>query len=114
MHSTSQACHPDSPTVYFVECDLHYPSKLHALHDAYLFATKHVHIDEEMLSDKLRLMLDVVGLTHHPCTKLISNLSDKTCYVMHYCYLQFYLSRTPIGQLRFTTSSRTHSCLSSI
>jgi len=74
----------DSPTVYLVECDLRYPAKLHALHNAYLLAPEHVHISEEMLSDTLRLMQDVTGVTHLPCTKLVSNL--------HYRCLQFCLA----------------------
>jgi len=51
------------PTGYFVECDLHYPAKLHVLHNAYLLVTKHGYIVEEMLSNTLRLMQDVTGVT---------------------------------------------------
>jgi len=54
------------------------------LHDAYPLAPKHVHIDEEMLSNMLRLMQDVTGIARYPCTKLVSNLRDKMHYVMHY------------------------------
>jgi len=32
-----------------------------------------VHIVKEMLSDTLLLMLDVTGVAHYPCTKLVSN-----------------------------------------
>jgi len=45
-----------------------------------------------MLSDTVRLMQDVTGVAHFPCTKLVSNLRDKTRYVMHYRCLQFYLA----------------------
>ena len=41
----------DSPTGYFVECDLRYPIELHALHNAYPLAPEHVYILEEMLSN---------------------------------------------------------------
>ena len=68
----------DSPTGYFVECDLRYPAELHALHNAYPIAPEHMYILEEMLSDTVRLMQDVTGVAHSPCTKLVSNLRDKT------------------------------------
>ena len=54
----------DSPMGYFVECDLHYPAELHALHNAYPLVPEYVHIFEEMLSDTLRLMQDVTGVSH--------------------------------------------------
>jgi len=82
----------NSPTSYFVKCNLHYPIELHALHDAYLLTPEHVHIDKEMLSDTLLLTQDVIGLAHQPYTKLVSNLRDKTCYIMHYRCLEFNLS----------------------
>ena len=52
----------DSPTGYFVECDLRYPAELHALHNAYPLAPEHVYILEEMLSDTVRLMQDITGI----------------------------------------------------
>jgi len=82
----------DSPMGYFVECNLRYPAELHALHNAYPLAPEHVYILEEMLSDMVRLMQDVTGVAHFPCTKLVSNLHDKTCYITHYRCLQFYLA----------------------
>ena len=82
----------DSLTGYFVECDLRYPTELHALHNAYPLAPEHVYILEEMLSDTVRLMQDVTCVAHFPCTKLLSNLRDKTRYVTHYRCLQFYLA----------------------
>ena len=45
-----------------------------------------------MLSDTLHLMQDVIGIAHFPCTKLVSNLRDKSRYVTHYRCLQIYLS----------------------
>ena len=82
----------DSPTGYFVECDLRYPAELHALHNAYPLAPKHVYIVEEMQ--------DVTGITHFPCTKLVSNLRDKMHYVTHYRCLQF--SLTPVSYTHLT------------
>ena len=51
----------NSPTGYFVKCNLHFPIELHALHDAYLLTPEHVHIDKEMLSDTLLLTQDVTA-----------------------------------------------------
>jgi len=82
----------DSQTGYFVDCDLRYPAELHALHNAYPMAFEHMYIVEEMLSDTVRLMQDVTGVAHFPCTKLISNLHNKTRYVTRYRCLQFYLA----------------------
>jgi len=82
----------NSLTGYFVECDLRYPTELHVLHNAYPLVPEHVYIVEEMLSDTVRLMQDVTGVAHFPCTKLVSNLRDKMRYVTHYRCLQFYLT----------------------
>ena len=57
---------------------------------SYLLLT---YIVEEMLSDTLHLMQDVIGIAHFPCTKLVSNLRDKSRYVTHYRCLQFYLAQ---------------------
>ena len=80
----------DSPMGYFVECDL--PTELHALHNAYPLVPEHVYILEEMLSDTVHLMQDVTGVAHFPCTKLVSNLCNKTRYITHYGCLQFCLA----------------------
>ena len=74
----------DSEIGYFVECDLRYPKHLHSSHNAYPLAPEHVLIKADMLSDTLRFMLDATDIVHHPCTKLVSNLRDKTRYVTHY------------------------------
>jgi len=82
----------DSPTGYFVECNLCFPAELSALHNAYPLAPEHMYIVEEMLSDTVQLMQDVTGIAHFLCTKLVSNLRDKTRYITHYRCLQFYLA----------------------
>jgi len=84
---------PDnSPVGYFIECDLHYPPHLHDLHNAYPLVPEHVKIEESMLSDTLRFMLDETNTRHTSSTKLVTNLRDKTHYVTHYRCLQFYLT----------------------
>ena len=82
----------DSPTGFFVDCDLCYPAELHVRHNAYPLEPEHVYIVEEMLSDTVRLMQDITGVAHFKCTKLVSNLRDKTRYIMHYRCLQFCLA----------------------
>ena len=52
----------NSPTGYF----LRYPTELHALHNTYPLAPEHVYILKEMLSDTVRLMQDVTGVTSLP------------------------------------------------
>ena len=81
----------DSETGFFIECDLQYPDHLHSLHNEYPLAPEHIQIEEEMLSDTHRFMLEETEVEHVPCTKLVSNLMDKTRYVTHYRCLQFYI-----------------------
>jgi len=82
----------DSPIGYIVECDLEYPTHLHDLHNAYPLALEHLCINEDMLSDTHKFMLDATEYQHLKCTKLVSNLRDKSGYVTHYRCLQFYLN----------------------
>jgi len=77
------AVSPDSEIGYFIECDLRYPEHLHDYHNAYPLAPEHMRIDEDMLSPTLRGLLDETGTKHRPCTKLVSNLCNKTHYVTH-------------------------------
>jgi len=81
----------DSPIGYIVECDIEYPTHLHDLHNAYPLAPEHLCIDEDMLSDTHKFMLAVTECQHLKCTKLVSNLHDKSHYVTPYRCLQFYL-----------------------
>jgi len=81
----------DSPIGYIVECDLEYPTHLHDLHNAYPLAPEHLCIGEDMLSDAHKFMLAATECRHLKCTKLVSNLRDKSHYVTHYRCLQFYL-----------------------
>ena len=81
----------DSPTGNIVECDLEYPTHLHNLHNAYPLAPQHRCIVEDRLSDTHKFMLAATECQHLKCTKLVTNLRDKSHYVTHYRCLQFYL-----------------------
>ena len=78
----------DSPVGYILEVDLEYPEELHDKHNAYLLAPERMVVQKEWMSEyqqELRGMsVEVI--------KLVSNLFDKTKYVLHYCNLQLYLS----------------------
>jgi len=57
-----------------------------------MLALEHVEIDDDMISQTLRNMLQETDTRHVPTSKLVSNLRDKTRYVTHYRCLQFYLA----------------------
>jgi len=68
----------DSPIGYIVECDLEYPTHLHDLHNACPLVPEHLCIDKDMLSDTHKFMLNPTECQHLKCTKLVSNLRDKS------------------------------------
>jgi len=79
----------DSERGYIIECDLHYPSELHDMHNDYPLAPEHMTITHDMLSEYAR---SFDGKLPKPTKKLILNLRDKTMYVTHYRNLQFYIA----------------------
>jgi len=58
-----------------------------------------VEIFDDMISPTLRNMLRETDKRHVPTSKPVSNLRDKTRYVTHYRYLQFYLGHR-LGLIR--------------
>ena len=81
-----------SPIGYFLEVDLEYPDELHVLHNDYPLAPEKLAIPYDMLSDYCKKIADKYGIKVGNDKKLISNLGDKTNYVVHYRNLQLYLS----------------------
>jgi len=67
----------DSETDYFVKCDLRYPAHLHDTHNAYPLAPEHF-VNRRRGVDTLRWMMGETSVMHKPCTKLVSNLPDKS------------------------------------
>ena len=75
-----------------LEVDLEYPDELHIVHNDYPFAPEKLVILYDMLSDYCRKIDDKYGIKVDDVMKLITNLGNKTNYVVHYRNLQLYLS----------------------
>ena len=80
-----------SPIEYILEIDLKYPGKLHVLHNDYPLAPKKLAISYDM-SNYWKKIADKYEIKNGDVKKLISNLGNKTNYVLHYRNLQLYLS----------------------
>jgi|GEM_PF-1267341 len=78
----------------FVECDLHYPVKLHDEHNSYPLGPEKRAIKKEELSPYQLHQLEVHDEGHsEKIAKLVPNLNDKKNYVCHIKNLQYYLSK---------------------
>ena len=77
---------------YFLEVDLEYPDGLHELHNDFPLAPKKCAVFSDMLSKYCKKIADKCEIKFGDVKKLISNLSNKTNYVVHYRNLQLYLS----------------------
>ena len=82
----------ESDIGYFLEVDLEYPSRLHELHNDYPLAPEKLTVSEDMLSDYCLGIAKKYGVKVGDVVKLIPNLRDKSCYVLHYRALQLYMS----------------------
>ena len=78
-----------SPIGYFVEVDLEYP---HELHNNFPLAPEKTAVSNDMLSNYCKKIADEYEIKVCDVKKLISNLGNKTNYVVHYRNLQLYLS----------------------
>ena len=65
--------------------------ELHALHNYYPLAPEKLAIPYDMLSDYCKKIADRYGKKVGNVKKLVTNLSDKTNYVLLYRNLQLYL-----------------------
>ena len=81
-----------SPTGYFLEVDLEYPDELHELHHDFPLAPEKIAASSDMLSEYCKKIADEYEIKVGDVKKLISNLGNKTNYVVHYRNLQLYLS----------------------
>ena len=76
---------------YILQVDLEYPDELHVLHNDYPLAPEKLAIPYDMLSDYFKKLQTNMEKKIGNVKKLVTNLSDKTNYVLHYRNLQLYL-----------------------
>ena len=82
----------ESDVGYILEVDLKYPSELHELHNDYPLAPEKLRVSKDMLSDYCLNIVEKYDVKVGDVAKLIPNLKDKSCYVLHYRTLQLYVS----------------------
>ena len=84
--------HPaDSSEGYILEVDLEYPEELHEAHDTYPLAPECLVVKKDWMSEYQHNLLGI-GVAPTEVEKLVPNLRNKECYVLHYRNLQLYLS----------------------
>ena len=81
-----------SPIGYFLEVDLEYPEELHELHNDFPLAPEKIAVSSDMLSKYCKKFADEYEIKVGDVKKIMSNLGNKTNYVLHYKNLQLYLS----------------------
>ena len=69
---------------YFLEVDLKYPDELHELHNDFPLAPEKLAVSSDMLSKYCKKIADKYEIKVGDVKKLISNLGNKTNYVVHY------------------------------
>ena len=82
----------ESDVGYILEVDLKYPCKLHELHNDYPLAPEKLKVSKDILSDYCLSIAEKYDVKVGDVAKLIPNLGDKSCYVLHYRTLQLYVS----------------------
>ena len=96
---------------YFLEVDLEYPDELHEFHNDFPLGPEKFAVSSNMLSKYCQTIADKYKIKVGDVKKLISNLGNKTNYVVDYRHLQLHLSLgmklTKINQvLEFKQSDR--------
>ena len=81
-----------SPIGYFLKVDLEYPEELHELHYDFPLAPEKIAVSSDTLSKYCKKIADEYEMKVGDVKKLISNLGNKTNYIVHYRNLQLYLS----------------------
>ena len=77
---------------YILKVGLDYSDELYVLHNDYPLAPEKLAIPYDILSNFCKKFAYKYGIKVRDVMKLISNLGDKTNYVLHYRNLQLYLS----------------------
>ena len=83
----------NSWTGYKLEVDLENPNELHDIHNDYPLAPKKSNIQKEWLSDYCLESANEHNIAIGSVKKLVSNLTDKNSYVIHYRNLQHCLEQ---------------------
>lgn len=82
----------DGEDGYILECDLHYPTDLHAKHQHLPLAPEFLEIDEDHLSKYSKeALFDCDNTTKYKSTKLLTHFHDRKNYVVHGKNLKLYL-----------------------
>ena len=81
-----------SPIAYFLEVDLEYPEELPELHNDFPLPPEKFAVSSDMLSKYCKKNADNYEIKVGDVKTFISNLGNKTNYVVHYRNLQLYLS----------------------
>ena len=81
-----------SPIGYFLEVYLEYAHELHKLHNDFTLAPEIFAVSSDILSNYCKKIADKYEINVGDVKKLVSNLGNKTNYVVHYRNLQLYLS----------------------
>ena len=81
----------NSPIGYILEVDLEYCKKLHDRHSDYPLAPQKLEISSYMLSKYCGDIVNKYGIKVGGVNKLVTNLRDKSKYVVHYKNLQYFL-----------------------
>ena len=82
----------DAEDGYILEVDLEYPEELHDSHSDYPLAPEKMKVSHDMLSPYCKQLAEELNITTNAPPKLVSNLQDKTHYILHYRNLKLYLS----------------------
>ena len=77
---------------YILQVDLEYPDELRILHNDHPLAPEKLTIPYDMLSDYCKKIADKYGIEVGDVKRIITNLGNKTNYVVHYRNLHLYLS----------------------
>ena len=81
-----------SPIGYFLKVDLEYPDELHELYNDFPLAPEKFAVSSDMLSKYCKKIAYKYEIKVGDVKKLITNLGNKTNYVVRYRNLQLYLS----------------------